>query len=122
MESPKLHLNKNWGGGGGGCGKNFKSLLLLNSTLMGKKITSFSCENSFQLTDAKKRADDSQIEVEELQTAKRKLDKEMEALQDRIEEMAAENHKIAKSKKKVQEEVCKSFFISVTEACMLKQL
>lgn len=40
-----------------------------------------------------------------MQAAKRKVDKEMEAQQDRIEEMTAENHKIAKSKKKVQEEV-----------------
>ena len=45
------------------------------------------------------------MEMEELQNAKRKLDKEMEALQDRIDEMTAENSKIAKSKKKVQEEV-----------------
>ena len=45
------------------------------------------------------------MEMEELQNAKRKLDKEMEALQDRIDELTAENSKIAKSKKKVQEEV-----------------
>lgn len=45
------------------------------------------------------------MENEELQNAKRKVDKELEALQDRIEELMAENNKIAKSKKKIQEEV-----------------
>lgn len=43
--------------------------------------------------------------MEEIQAAKRKLEKEMEALQDRIDELTAENSKISKSKKKVQEEV-----------------
>lgn len=58
-----------------------------------------------QLTDAKKKADETQIEVEEIQGAKRKLDKEAETLQERIEELMAENNKIARSKKKLQEEV-----------------
>lgn len=58
-----------------------------------------------QLADAKKRADELQIEVEEYQGAKRKVDKEMEGLQDRIDELTAENNKVIKSKKKVQEEV-----------------
>lgn len=43
--------------------------------------------------------------MEELQNAKRKVDKEMEALRDQIEILTADNAKIAKSKKKVQEEV-----------------
>lgn len=42
-----------------------------------------------------------------MQAAKRKVDKEMEALQDRIDEMTSENNKVVKSKKKVQEEVSK---------------
>ena len=58
-----------------------------------------------QLTEAKKRVDDLQQEIEEMQTAKRKVDKEMEALQDRIDELTSENNKVVKSKKKVQEEV-----------------
>ena len=58
-----------------------------------------------QLVEAKKRADESQMEVEEYQGTKRKLDKEMEGLQDRIDELTAENSKVVKSKKKVQEEV-----------------
>jgi len=53
----------------------------------------------------RKKADDLGGEVEEIQAAKRKTDKEMEALQDRIDELTAENQKVLKSKKKVQEEV-----------------
>lgn len=40
-----------------------------------------------------------------MQNAKRKQDKELEALQDRIDELTSENNKAVKSKKKVQEEV-----------------
>ena len=57
------------------------------------------------MADAKKKADESQIEVEEIQQAKRKLDNDMKALQENIETLQAENNKMAKSKKKVQEEV-----------------
>lgn len=55
--------------------------------------------------------DDSQIEIEEMQTAKRKVDKEMEGLQDRIDELSAENQKVARSKKKVQEEVSENIAV-----------
>lgn len=60
-----------------------------------------------QLAEAKKKADDTQLEVEETQGAKRKLDKDFQDLQDRIEVLTAENVKVARSKKKVQEEVRK---------------
>lgn len=53
------------------------------------------------------------MEVEEIQAAKRKVDKEMESLQDRIDEMQAENNKLAKSKKKIQEEVKRGIFRSI---------
>lgn len=60
------------------------------------------------------------MEIEELQAAKRKQDKEMEALNDRIEELKAENQKALKSKKKVQEEVRNSpsrpFFLRLAVA------
>ena len=49
--------------------------------------------------------DDDQLELEEVQNAKRKLDQETKALQERLEEMKAENAKLARGKKKVQEEV-----------------
>ena len=38
--------------------------------------------------------------------AKKKQDKEMEALQERIDELQSENTKLIKSKKRLQEEVC----------------
>ena len=56
------------------------------------------------------------IELEEMQAAKRKLDKEMEAQQDRIDELIAENHKVVKSKKKIQEEVRGRELLSLSEA------
>lgn len=49
--------------------------------------------------------DDDQIELEEVQSSKRKLDQEAKALQERLEELKAENAKLARGKKKVQEEV-----------------
>ena len=58
-----------------------------------------------QLADSKKKVDDDQIEIEELQGAKRKVDKEVESLHERIDELTAENQKIARSKKKIQGEV-----------------
>ncbi len=58
-----------------------------------------------QLAEAKKQGDTAQTEMEELQNAKRKLDKEIEALRDNIEALTAENAKVIKSKKKIQEEV-----------------
>ena len=58
-----------------------------------------------QLADAKKKVDEDQQEIEELQGAKRKVDKEIESLHERIEELTAENQKTARSKKKIQGEV-----------------
>ena len=49
--------------------------------------------------------DEDQQEIEELQGVKRKLDKEIESLHERIEELTAENQKTARSKKKIQGEV-----------------
>ncbi len=49
--------------------------------------------------------DEDQQEIEELQGAKRKVDKEVESLHERIEELTAENQKTTRSKKKIQGEV-----------------
>lgn len=65
----------------------------------------FSLPPSSQLADAKKKSDEDQADLEELQAAKRKVDKELEALQERIEELTAESQKAYRSKKKLQEEV-----------------
>ena len=45
------------------------------------------------------------MEIENTLAAKRKTDKELEATAVRVEEMQAENQKMLRSKKKVQEEV-----------------
>ena len=58
-----------------------------------------------QLADAKKKVDEDQAEIEEMQGAKRKVDKEIESLHERIEELMAENQKTTRSKKKIQGEV-----------------
>ena len=58
-----------------------------------------------QLADAKKKVDEDQAELEEMQGVKRKLDKEIESLHERIEELTAENQKTMRSKKKIQGEV-----------------
>lgn len=60
---------------------------------------------NLQLSDTKKRIDDEQLEIEELQGGRRKVDKEAELLNERIEELMAENSKVLRSKKKLQEEV-----------------
>ena len=59
------------------------------------------------MADSKKKVDEDQQEIEELQGAKRKVDKEVESLHERIEELTAENQKTARSKKKIQGEVSK---------------
>ena len=43
---------------------------------------------------------------EDLQSAKKKVEKEIEALNERIDELTNENNKLNRSKKKTQEEVC----------------
>ena len=57
--------------------------------------------------EAKKKSDDDQGEIEELEAARRRQDKEMEALKEHIETLTAENQKTLRSKKKLQEEVRK---------------
>ena len=58
-----------------------------------------------QLSEAKKKADDDTAELEEVHSARRRLDKDMEALQEKIEELTAENAKVQRSKKKLQGDV-----------------
>ena len=66
-----------------------------------------------QLNEAKKKVDDDQLELEEVQNGKRKLDQEVKALQERLEELKAENAKLARGKKKVQGEVQLASFTSL---------
>ncbi len=59
-----------------------------------------------QLADAKKKLDEDQAEMEAQQAAKRKVDKELEAVREQLESAQADAQKALKSKKKLQEEVC----------------
>ena len=71
-----------------------------------------------QLADSKKKVDEDQQEIEELQGAKRKVDKEIESLHERIEELTAENQKTARSKKKIQGEVgTRTVYLRTLQAC-----
>ena len=67
-----------------------------------------------QLNEAKKKADDNQLELEETQNGRRKLDQELKALQERLEELKAENAKLARGKKKVQGEVSSIYSAEIT--------
>ena len=58
-----------------------------------------------QLAEAKKKADELQMELEELQGAKRRVDGELNTMQDSLDSLKDENNRVIKSKKKVQEEV-----------------
>ena len=58
-----------------------------------------------KVTDAKKKSDEDQAQLEEAMATKKRQDKEMEALQERIDELQSENAKLIKSKKRLQEEV-----------------
>jgi len=58
-----------------------------------------------KVTDAKKKSDEDQAQLEEAMATKKKQDKELEALQERIDELQSENAKLIKSKKRLQEEV-----------------
>lgn len=59
-----------------------------------------------KVTDAKKKSDEDQAQLDEAMATKKKQDKELEALQERIDELQLENGKLIKSKKRLQEEVC----------------
>ena len=75
------------------------------SSLCGPLSIPLSPSAGEQLNEAKKKVDDDQVELEEVQNARRKLDLEAKALQERLEELKAENAKLTRGKKKVQEEV-----------------
>lgn len=58
-----------------------------------------------KLSEAKRKSDEDQALLEELQSSKKKAEKENEGQRERIEELQTENSKLLRSKKKVQEEV-----------------
>ena len=60
----------------------------------------------FQLNDAKRKSDEDQMAYEDLQSSKKKVEKDAETLNDRMGELSNDNMKLLRSKKKIQEEVC----------------
>ena len=58
-----------------------------------------------QLAEAKRKSDDDQTQMEELRSSRKKMEKDMEALRERVDELMAENQRVTRSKKKIQEEV-----------------
>ena len=58
-----------------------------------------------QLAESKRKSDDDQTQIEELRNSRKKMEKDMEALRERVEEVMAENQRVTRSKKKIQEEV-----------------
>ena len=60
----------------------------------------------------KKSGDETQIVLEDAEAAKKKLQREVEGLLQREEDLLAENSRLEKSKKKLQEEVCEDLFVS----------
>ena len=43
--------------------------------------------------------------MEELRNSRKKMERDMEALRERVDELMAENQRVTRSKKKIQEEV-----------------
>ena len=70
-------------------------ILLVDSTFFGRP----------QLDQLKKSGDETQIVLEDAEAAKKKLQREVEGLLQREEDLHAENSRLEKSKKKLQEEV-----------------
>ena len=65
-----------------------------------------------QLAEAKRKSDDDQTQMEELRGGRKKLEKDMEALREKVDELTTENQRVTRSKKKIQEEVnCESVLL-----------
>lgn len=58
-----------------------------------------------QLTDNKKHLDDQQVTIEGYDDVKKKMQRDIDALQQRVDAMTDENDRLNKSKKKMQTEV-----------------
>ena len=58
-----------------------------------------------QLQEAKRKNDEDQGQLEDLAAARKRQDKESEAMRERLAELQSENQRLSRSKKKMQEEV-----------------
>lgn len=65
------------------------------------------------MAELKKMADDRSALLEEAEQSKKKLSRDMETLQGRVDELSANNSKLEKTRKRLQDEVrVASFFQS----------
>lgn len=61
---------------------------------------------SWQLAELKKMADERSALLEEAEQARKKMSRDMETLQGRVDELSANNSKLEKTRKRLQNEVC----------------
>ena len=59
----------------------------------------------FQLQDAKKISEERAVQLEESEQSKKKVQREMEQLMIRVEELTANGAKLEKTRKRLQDEV-----------------
>jgi cell division protein FtsB len=81
---------------------------VLSMLFSGKSLVVF----FLQLVEQKKRADEGIAANETFEDVKKKLQKDTEALQLRIEQLIQENDKLVKSKRNIQAEVCCNLFMA----------
>ena len=71
-----------------------------------------------QLAEAKRKSDDDQTQMEELRGGRKKMEKDMEALRERVDELMTENQRVTRSKKKIQEEVKQKWAVLLLCVCL----
>lgn len=74
---------------------------------------------SLQMTDLKKLADDRSALLEEAEQSKKKMSRDIETLQGRVDELSANNSKLEKTRKRLQDEVyLESICVHVIRCCL----
>ena len=58
------------------------------------------------MAELKKMADERSALLEEAEQARKKMSRDMETLQGRVDELSANNSKLEKTRKRLQNEVC----------------
>lgn len=75
--------------------------------------------SSLQMTDLKKLADDRSALLEEAEQSKKKMSRDIETLQGRVDELSANNSKLEKTRKRLQDEVyLESICVHVIRCCL----
>lgn len=58
------------------------------------------------MADIKKMAEERSVQLEEAEQARKKMSRDVETLQARVDELSANNSKLEKTRKRLQDEVC----------------